>query len=81
MSAGGLLVDIPERFEIGTKWELAMDWTGLYHGCQSMRLSLIATVTRTGRGGTALRILSARFREANPTRVRLPRTEKNLAVA
>jgi hypothetical protein len=81
MSAGGVLIDIPERLAIGTKWEIVMDWTGLYHGCQTMRLSLIASVARTSRGGTALRILSARFREASPTRVQLSRAEKNLAVA
>jgi hypothetical protein len=69
MSASGVLIDIPERLAVGTKWELAMDWTGLYHGRQAMRLFLTAAVTRTGSGGTALRILSARFREASPTRV------------
>ena len=79
MSAGGVLIDIPERLAVGTKWELAMDWTGLYHGRQTMRLYLIAAVTRSGARGVALRILSHRFRDANPTRVRMQRAQQAVA--
>lgn len=81
MSAGGLLIHVPEPLAIGAKLELAMDWTGLYHGRQAMRLFLIATVTRTERSGAGLRIRSHRFRDTIPARVSLPRGEKNLAVA
>ena len=81
MSAGGVLVQIPEPLAAGTKLELAMDWTGLYHGRQAMRLFLVTAVTRIDRRGAGLRILSSRFRDGSTARVRLPRGEKNLAVA
>ena len=81
MSAGGILVHLPEPVAIGTKLELAMEWTGLYHGRQAMRLFLVASVTRRDERGAALRILSHRFRDVTPARVRIPRADKNLAVA
>ena len=81
MSAGGVLIQAPELLAVGARLELAMDWTGLYHGRQAMRLFLVAAVARTERRGAGLRILSHRFRDASPARVRLPRGEKNLAVA
>jgi hypothetical protein len=68
MSASGIFIQVPESLAAGTKLELSMDWTGLYHGRQSMRLFLIASVTRTGAQGVAMRILSHRFRDANPAR-------------
>jgi len=67
MSASGILIHVPESLKVGTKLEIQMEWTGLYHGRQMMHLFLIAAVTRTG-GGTALRILSNRFRDASPFR-------------
>ena len=81
MSAGGILIYLPEPVAIGTKLELAMDWTGLCHGREAMRLFLVASVTRHEPRGAALRILSHRFRDATPARVRIPRADKNLAVA
>jgi hypothetical protein len=81
MSASGLLIGIPGPATAGTKLELAMDWTGLYHGRQTMRLFLVAQVTRTGARGTALRILSHSFRDVTPARVRPERAVRNLAVA
>ena len=81
MSARGILIDIPETMAIGTRLELAMDWTGLYHDRQVMRLFLIAAVTRTDKRRIALRILSHRFREVRPTAVRPQRAERKLAVA
>jgi hypothetical protein len=71
MSAGGILIYLPEP----------MDWTGLYHGRQAMRLFLVSAVARLDGRGVALRILSHRFRDIAPTRVRIPRADKNLAVA
>jgi hypothetical protein len=81
MNVGGILIHLPEPVAIGTKLELAMDWTGLYHGRQAMRLFLIASVSRNDTRGVALRILSHRFRDITPARVRIPRSDKNLAVA
>jgi hypothetical protein len=81
MSASGIFIDIPEPIALGAKLELAMDWTGLYHAREKMRLFLVASVTRTDRRGVALRILTHRFRDMSPARVRLGRAEKKLAVA
>ena len=81
MSAGGILVRIPEPLAFGAKLDIAMDWTGLYHGRQAMRLFLVAAVTRLERRGAGLRILSHRFRDVIAARVRLARSENNLAVA
>jgi c-di-GMP-binding flagellar brake protein YcgR len=81
MSAGGVLIRVPEMLAAGTRLQVAMDWTGLYHGRQAMRLILTAAVTRVDPEGTGLRILSHRFSDVSPVRVRLQRTETNLAVA
>ena len=81
MSASGVLIRIPESPAVGKKLELAMDWNGLYHGREKMRLYLVASITRSDRRGTALRILTHRFRDMSVTRVRLRRPEKNVAVA
>lgn len=81
MSASGILIQVSDSWAVGAKLEIAVDWTGLYHGRQSMRLFLVASVTRSGPRGAALRILSHRFRDASAARVRLPRAEKKLAVA
>jgi hypothetical protein len=79
MSASGILIHVPEQLAVGVKLELQMEWTGLYHGRQTMRLFLMASVTRTGGRGAALRILSHRFREANPVRVRAQRGQQAVA--
>ena len=68
MSASGILIEVPDSLAVGTKLELSMDWTGLYHGRQNMRLFLIASVNRTDSRGIALRILSNRFRDVSPFR-------------
>jgi hypothetical protein len=81
MSAGGILVQFSETIAPGVKLELAMDWSGLYHNREKMRLFLTGVVTRTSRGGTALRIVGHRFRDMSPGRVRVRRAESNLAVA
>jgi c-di-GMP-binding flagellar brake protein YcgR len=81
MSAGGILIRVPETLAVGTKLQIAMDWTGLYHGREAMRLFLVAFVTRVDSQGVALRIVSHRFRDVTPERVRIPRKDKNLAVA
>ncbi len=74
MSATGILIQVPDSLAIGSKLELSMDWTGLYHGRQNMRLFLIAAVTRSGDKGVALRILSNRFRDVSPFRFQRAQT-------
>ena len=81
MSATGIFIEVADSLMVGTKLELSMEWTGLYHGRQTMRLFLIASVLRTGLQGVALRILGHRFRDLSSPRVRIQRTEKKLAVA
>jgi hypothetical protein len=81
MSADGILVQLGETVAVGAKLELAMEWPGLYHGRDKMRLFLTAAVTRCEAGRTAFRIVKHRFREVTAPRVRLPRTDKNRAVA
>jgi len=70
MSAGGILIEISEAIPVGAKLELAMDWTGLYHGRDRMRLHLIAAAWRADGRGTALRILRHKFRYVRLAAVR-----------
>jgi hypothetical protein len=81
MSAGGILVQLPESVSVGCKLELAIDWPGLYHDREKMRLFMIASVARIGSDGIALAIHSHRFRDMSLPRVRLRRSDKKLAVA
>uniref|UniRef100_Q01XU7 Type IV pilus assembly PilZ n=1 Tax=Solibacter usitatus (strain Ellin6076) TaxID=234267 RepID=Q01XU7_SOLUE len=81
MSATGLRVEIPETITVGTTLEIAMEWTGLYHGRSAVLLFLTATAVRVDAGGTALRIVRHQFRDARPAVVRPRRVERNLAVA
>jgi len=66
MSAGGLFADVPERVPWGTRLKLEVDWPGLYHDRQIVRLILLAEVIRVDRRGTALRILRRQFRDVLP---------------
>jgi c-di-GMP-binding flagellar brake protein YcgR len=70
MSATGILIEIPEKFAPGAKLELSMDWIGLYHGKESMRLYLTAIVVRTNQRGTALRIVRSRFSDLRQFAIR-----------
>lgn len=60
MSAGGVLVDIPEVKAVGSALELAIDWPGLYHDKPMVRLFLTGSVARLDGRRTALRILRNR---------------------
>jgi hypothetical protein len=80
MSVDGIFIDTPEAAPIGTKLELEIDWPGLYHGKPMVRLLVIGSVVRNDGRGTALRILSHRFRYVRPAVVPR-RTESNLAMA
>jgi hypothetical protein len=62
MSAGGLFVQIPDSLPIGATLTAKMDWSGLYHGVQSVRLFLTCSVVRVESRGTALRIVKHEFR-------------------
>lgn len=79
MSASGILIHVPDSLSVGAKLELSMEWTGLYHGRQTMRLFLIAAVTRIDGRGVGLRILSHRFRDMSPARVRFQRVQSAVA--
>jgi hypothetical protein len=79
MSASGILIQVPESLVVGKKLELSMEWTGLYHGREAMRLFLIAAVTRIDGRGAALRIISHRFRDMSPARVRFQRVQSAVA--
>jgi hypothetical protein len=79
MSAGGILIDIPETLPVGSRLELAMDWPGLYHGKPMVLLSLTASVVRVDLRGTALRILNHQFRDVSAVATGPRRWERNLA--
>jgi hypothetical protein len=63
MSASGMLLGLQEEVEPGTEIELTLDWIGLYHGTDRMRLRLWAQVLRRDERGTAVRIAGHRFEE------------------
>jgi hypothetical protein len=64
MSAGGILIGTEEPLARDSKWELALDWPGIYHDKPAMRLFAIGTVVRCDARGVAFRIRSHEFREA-----------------
>jgi len=64
MSAGGMAIEIGKVLEPGTEVELVLDWPGLYHGRQRMRLFVWAEVVRSDEAKTAVRIVTHEFREA-----------------
>jgi hypothetical protein len=66
MSATDVTIRVPERMAPGSRWELEMDWTGLYHGKPAMRLHLTASVVRATGNHIGLRILNHEFRETAP---------------
>jgi PilZ domain len=82
MSASGLRIEIPETVVVvGTMLELAIDWTGLYHGRPAIRLFLTGSVVRVDERGTALRIVTHQFREVSQAGAGFRRAERTLAVA
>ena len=80
MSVSGILVDLPEAVPAGATMELAIDWLSLYHG-RPTTLFVTGSVVRNDDNGTALRILSAEFREVRTVPIRSRRTARHLAVA
>ena len=81
MSVGGILIDIPPAIPVGATLELAIDWTGLYHGKPLVRLVLVGSVMRNDSRGTALRIVSHQFHDVHPALISARRPERTLAVA
>lgn len=64
MSSTGVQIEIGRKLETDTEIELVLDWPGLYHGKQRMRLFLWGQVVRSQETATAVRILSHEFRDA-----------------
>lgn len=64
MSAGGVAIEIGRVLEEGTEVELVLDWPGLYHGKQRMRLFLWGEVLRSCASSTSVQILTHQFRDA-----------------
>jgi hypothetical protein len=64
MSAAGLAIEVGKSLEPGAELELVLDWPGLYHGRQRMRLFIWAEVLRSCQANTALRIVAHEFRDA-----------------
>ena len=81
MSVSGILLDTADATPVGSVLELAIDWTGLYHGKPMVRLSVIGSVARTDARGTALRILSYEFCDVRAAVIRPQHLERSLAVA
>jgi hypothetical protein len=66
MSAGGLLVQLPDSLPLNAALTAAMDWPGLLHGTRTVRLFLNCRVVRVDSRGTALRIVAHEFRTHRP---------------
>jgi len=84
MSAGGILIVSDRSFQPGAQIEISLDWPGLYHDAERMRLVVSAEVVRSQGRRTALRILRHEFLEvpAVPGRNRyLTAPSSNTAVA
>jgi hypothetical protein len=81
MSAGGVLIDLPEAAAVGSTVELAIQWPGIYHGRQVVRLLLTACVSRVDSRGTAMQILSHQFRDVHSEVVLPAPRERRLAAA
>jgi hypothetical protein len=82
MSATGIRLTMTNPPAIGTELDVVMDWPGIYHDRQGVRLFLSGMVCRNMIDGVALRITNHDFRFA-PVEVpaRFRRTERKLAVA
>ena len=61
ISAGGILMEIPEEAPRGSILEVTVDWPGVYHNRPMVRLSLVGSAVRVDSRGTAVRLLSRRF--------------------
>ncbi len=63
ISAGGMMLDLTEDLETGTRVEILMDWPGVYFGKKKVRLFVIGSVVRAQRRGCAIRFLRHQFRD------------------
>jgi hypothetical protein len=64
MSAGGIAIEIGRLLDPGAEVEMVLDWPGLYHGRQRMRLYVWGEVLRSSPECTAVKILSHEFKDA-----------------
>lgn len=77
-----MLLELPSEVTPGTEIEVSLDWHGMYHGKQKMRLLLTVEVVRSDARGTAVRILDHLFEEVAPVvPARYVRGKAKLAVA
>jgi len=82
MSATGMLLELQSQVEPGNEIELVMDWNGLYHGKERMRLLLTVEVLRCEPRGIAVRIMEHQFEEVTPVvPARYVKGKARLAVA
>jgi c-di-GMP-binding flagellar brake protein YcgR len=63
MSAAGILIVADRAFQPGAQIEISLDWPGLYHNAERMRLVVSGAVVRSQGRRTALRILQHEFLE------------------
>src|SRR5260221_14506525 len=63
MSTAGILMAADRSFQPGAQIEISLDWPGLYHDAERMRLGASAEVVRSQGKRTALRILRHEFLE------------------
>ena len=61
MSAAGILIVADRAFQPGAQIEISLEWPGLYHNAERMRLVVSAAVIRSQGRRTALRILQHEF--------------------
>ena len=82
MSATGIRFETANPLPEGAVIDVVLDWPGIYHGRDEVRLFLKGTVCRIGLEGVALEITGHDFRFA-PAGIpnRLGLTQRRLAVA
>jgi hypothetical protein len=65
MSANGARISLDRTVAPGMTLEVLLNWPGLYHGRDRMRLVLAGEVLRCDESGTALRIAGHEFRDVS----------------
>ena len=81
MSARGILLAPIEGIATGSRLDLVMDWPGIYHGKDMVRLFVTGAVVRVDERGVALHILSHKFRDLRPAVENSLRQQRSRAVA
>jgi hypothetical protein len=81
VSAGGVLMHLPEATPLGRALELDIEWPGLYFDRHMVRLLVVGYVTRIDASGTVLRILNRRFCDIHPAAAGSRNRREDRAVA